>query len=99
MEFYKKIPLGKKATGNHLVKSTSLEKAQSPVSGFCYPQNRVCQTLLVRKALGNHLMESTSLEKAQSPVSGFCYARNRVCNAAVYKTIQSTGILRRNVHC
>ena len=28
-----KILLVRKATGNHLIKSTSLEKAQSPVSG------------------------------------------------------------------
>ena len=37
-----KTPLVKKATGNHLMKSTSLEKAQSPVSGLCYARNRVC---------------------------------------------------------
>ena len=32
----------RKATGNHLIKSTSLEKTQSPVSGFCHARNRVC---------------------------------------------------------
>ena len=31
-----------KATGNHLIKSTSLEKTQSPVSGCCCARNRVC---------------------------------------------------------
>ena len=37
-----KTPLVRKATGNHLVNSTSLEKTQSPVSSFCYAQNRAC---------------------------------------------------------
>ena len=36
-----KPPLVRKATENHLIKSTSLEKPQSPVSGFCYARNRV----------------------------------------------------------
>ena len=31
-----KTPLERKAMGNHLIKSTSLEKALSTVSGFCY---------------------------------------------------------------
>ena len=31
-----KTQLVRKATRNHLVKSTSIEKTQSPVSGFCY---------------------------------------------------------------
>ena len=31
----KALLLGK-ATGRHLIKSTSLEKTQIPVSGFCY---------------------------------------------------------------
>ena len=31
----------RKATGNHLKKSTSLEKNPSPVSGFCCAQNQV----------------------------------------------------------
>ena len=35
------ILLVRKATGNHLIKSTSLEKTQNPVSGFCYARNRV----------------------------------------------------------
>ena len=34
-----KMPLVRKVTGNHLIKSTSLEKTQNPVSGFCYAQN------------------------------------------------------------
>ena len=37
-----KAPLVKKTTGNHLMNSTSLEKTHSPVSGFCYARNRVC---------------------------------------------------------
>ena len=37
-----KTPLVRKATGNHLMNSTSLEKTQSPVSGFCYAPSRVC---------------------------------------------------------
>ena len=36
-----KTPLVRKATGNHLIESTALEKAQSPVSGFCNARNRV----------------------------------------------------------
>ena len=31
--------LVRKATGNPLMNSTSLEKTQSPFSGFCYAQN------------------------------------------------------------
>ena len=31
-----KIPLARYATGDHLIKSISLEKTQSFVSGFCY---------------------------------------------------------------
>ena len=38
---FKTLLVGK-ATGNHLINSTSLEKTQSPVSGFCYARNRVC---------------------------------------------------------
>ena len=34
--------LVRKAMGNYLMNSTSLEKTQSPVSGFCYAQNRLC---------------------------------------------------------
>ena len=36
-----KTPLVRKATGNHLMNSTSLERTQSAVSGFCYARNRV----------------------------------------------------------
>ena len=36
------IPLVRKATGSHLIKSIHLEKTQSHVSGFCYAQNRAC---------------------------------------------------------
>ena len=31
-----KMSLVRKATGNHFMNSISLEKTQSPVSGFCY---------------------------------------------------------------
>ena len=40
-----KVPLARKATGNHPMKSTSLAKAQSLVSDFCYAQNRVCNVV------------------------------------------------------
>ena len=72
-----KTQLARKATVNHL-KFTSLEKTQSPVSGFCYARNRMCQIPLARKATGNHLKFHFP-RKTQSPVSGFCYARNRMC--------------------
>ena len=41
-----KMPLAREAMGNHLMKSTSLEKTRSPVSGFCYAQNRVCNAVI-----------------------------------------------------
>ena len=31
----------RKATGSHIIKSTSLEKTRSPVSAFCYARNQV----------------------------------------------------------
>ena len=34
-----KMPLARKGTGNQLMNSTSLEKTQSPVFGFCYARN------------------------------------------------------------
>ena len=46
-----KTPLVKKAMGDHLMNSTSLEKIQSPVSGFCYDRNRVCSALSFKRAL------------------------------------------------
>ena len=42
-----KTPLVRKATGNHFMNSTTLEKTQSPVSGFCYVQNRVCNAVSI----------------------------------------------------
>ena len=36
-----KTPLVGKATGSHLIKSTSLGRTQTPASGFCYARNRV----------------------------------------------------------
>ena len=37
-----KMPLVRKATKIHLIKSSSLEIFQSTVSGFCHIQNQVC---------------------------------------------------------
>ena len=57
-----KTPLVRTATGNHLMNSTSLEKSQSPVSGFCYGRDGVCNAAprhtgepqyIVRCAVGN----------------------------------------------
>ena len=78
-----KTPLVRKATGNHLMNSTSLENTQSPVSGFCYAPNGVCFAVNFKKSI--------SLEKTQSPVSGFCYAPNGVCFAVVicYRILHS----------
>ena len=36
-----KTALVRKAMGNHLIKLAFLEKAQSPVSGFCYARDRI----------------------------------------------------------
>ena len=44
-----KIRLARKATGNHLIKSTFLEKARGLVSGFCYAPNRVCDAVFLSK--------------------------------------------------
>ena len=41
-----KVRLARKAKGNHLIKSTSLEKTQSSVYGFCYARDRVCRVVL-----------------------------------------------------
>ena len=41
-----KMILLMKATGNYPMNSTSLEKTQSPVSGFCYAQNQGCYGIL-----------------------------------------------------
>ena len=38
----KEMPLARKATGNHIITSTSLEKTPTSISGFCYARNRVC---------------------------------------------------------
>ena len=40
-----KIPLVRMATRNYRIQSTSLEKAQIPVSSFCCARNRVCYTV------------------------------------------------------
>ena len=38
--------LARKATGNHLMNSTSLEKLQIPASGFCDARNRACDAVM-----------------------------------------------------
>ena len=43
--FTYKTPSVRKATVNHLMNSTSLEKTQSPISGFCSARNRVCNAV------------------------------------------------------
>ena len=50
-------PLVRKAMGNHVIKSTSVEKAQSPVSGFYCSRNRVCDAGSCSRIRNNH--EST----------------------------------------
>ena len=40
--------LVRKATGNHLIKFHFPRKAQSPVSGFCYARNGVCNAVNLR---------------------------------------------------
>ena len=47
-----KVPLMRKTTGNHLKKSVSLERTQSPVSGFCNARNRVCSAVMLGKGHG-----------------------------------------------
>ena len=42
-----KIPLARKEMENHLISPTSLDEIQSPVSGFCYARNRVCNAVSV----------------------------------------------------
>ena len=42
-----KSPFVRKGMGDHLIKSSSLEKSQSPVSGFCYARNRVCDVVFM----------------------------------------------------
>ena len=35
--------------GNHFIKSISLDKSRSPISGFCYAQNRVCDAVSTKE--------------------------------------------------
>ena len=42
-----KTPLVMNTTGSYLIVSISLEKTQSPVSGFFYAQNRVCNAACI----------------------------------------------------
>ena len=54
-----KIPLVRKATGNRLMNSTSLEKTQGPVSGFCSARNRVrnaTQRSIVRERMAKEFV-------------------------------------------
>ena len=44
---HNKNTISEKGKGNHLINSTSLRKAQSPVSGFCHARNRVCGAVLL----------------------------------------------------
>ena len=37
-----KTPLARKATRNYFINPTFLQKTNSPVSGFCYPRNGIC---------------------------------------------------------
>ena len=64
-----KTPLVRKATGNHLIKSAPLEKAQGPVSDFDYARNRECNA--VRKAVESVicLRRSTNKEIPQFHLS------------------------------
>ena len=61
-----KLLLVRKATRNHLIKSNSLEQTQSPVSGFGYARNRVCNAEGKTKvdasmSTGEYLVESATL--------------------------------------
>ena len=47
------MPLERKATGSHLIKSHFPRKTQSPVSGFCYARNRVCDAVVVQCTLNS----------------------------------------------
>ena len=42
-----KTPSVRKATGDQLIKSYSLEATQSPVTGFFYARNRVCDAVFL----------------------------------------------------
>ena len=41
------MSLARKVMESHLIKSTSLENTQTPVSGFCYARNRVRNVLVL----------------------------------------------------
>ena len=65
-----KTILVRKATGDHLIKSTSLEKTHSLWFLLCSKASMLwnpMKILLARKATGSHLMRPTSLEKTQAP--------------------------------
>ena len=97
-----KIPLVRKATGNHLVISNSLEKLRALFL--------LSHTLQIKYA--TELYENTIGEegngkpprqiqfprKTQSPFSAFSYARNRVCNPvySVSESIVSQGVYTKS---
>ena len=96
-----KVPLVRKAKGNHLMNSTSLEnlKALSLVSATLDIEY---VTSLVRKATGNHLMNSTSLEnlKALSLVSATLdieYAIKKIISTLVSDSTLIDGSSYRNL--
>ena len=47
-----KAPLVRKANGNHLIKSTSLDKSESPVSGFCLAELEIVFAMQSQIATG-----------------------------------------------
>ena len=52
-----KAPLVRKATRNYLINPTSLEKSQSPVSGFYYARNGICNAVQLQRAnMTRHLL-------------------------------------------
>ena len=53
-----KTPSARKAAGNHLMNSTSPEKTQITVSGFCYARNRVCNAVICKICRFTALIET-----------------------------------------
>ena len=69
-----KNAIGEEAIGSHLMTSTSLEKTQSPVSGFCSTRNRVCNAAEIgnkkRDIISRSLMDLT-LHSTHAAKHGF----------------------------
>ena len=55
--------IGEKETGNHLIKSTSLEKNSEPCRWLLLRSKSRMLNTIGEKETGNHLIKSTSLEK------------------------------------